>query len=422
MLLLHVLRIMQKDTFKPIPLMKYSLLIISAFVLVFTSAKADIKLSPQSKISLLTCSPGQDAYALFGHSAIRVTDSVKHFDSVFNYGVFSFNTPNFYGKFISGRTDYMLGVHSYKSFIAAYHYENRSIEELDLNLTLEQRQRIMDFLSENYKPENRYYRYNFLYDNCASRIRDVMETTLGNSLVWHATDTLPSFRKELNIYLQKSLWLKLGINLIMGPGLDEKTTYRQTMFLPDYLHSGFENATFNGKPLVKEKKVLLKATPETLNKGLRPYALILILMHVIIFTGFNKLRESKLYSVIMVLYYSVIGIAGIILWYISLFSVHPAVFPNIHLLWLWPTHLILPFLAFKKKLPQWTNTYLKVNIALALLTDALIIFGVQHASADLIILINMLIIANLSFQRKHTPIRYIINYFKNKKQRKLKTT
>ena len=415
-------RTMPNATFKILVMLRRVLIVLGLFCLLITTANAAIKLSPQSKIALLTCSPGQEAYAIFGHSALRVTDAENNFDRVFNYGLFSFNTPNFYGKFISGRTDYLLGVHNFKSFKNSYLPENRSIDELVLDLTLAQRQLVMDYLIENYKPENRYYRYNFLYDNCASRIRDVFENTLGDSLAWHATDTLPTFRQELNIYLQSSLWLKLGINLIMGPKLDAEASYRQTMFLPDYLHAAFENATLGDKPLVKSDKTILKAEPESIGKGLRPYALILILMHVIIFTGFTKLRESKLYSFVMVGYYTVIGLAGIILWYISVFSVHPTVFPNIHLLWLWPTHLVLPFFAFKKKLPDAITIYLKINVALALLTDVLLIFGLQQASADIVILINMLILGNLTLLRKHTPIRYIINYFKSKNQQKLKST
>lgn len=391
--------------------------IIFGVLLFFKTADAKkIILSPASTISLLTCSPGADAYALFGHSAIRVFDPKYGMDQVFNYGLFSFDTPNFYMKFIEGRTDYLLGVHDFGLFRNAYSRENRSIIELKLALDSIEKQAVMDFLVENYKPENRTYRYNFLYNNCSSRIRDLFEETLGSRLQWHAIDKLPTFREELNLYLDKSLWVKAGINLIMGTNIEKQTTYRETMFIPDFLMGGIDNATLDNHPLVFETNVLYRAKEVETTKGFRPYALFLILLHVIIFTGFTKLRESKVYSPIISIYYFAIGVLGIVLWYISLLSVHPGVFPNIHLLWLWPTHLLLPIWAFRKELPKFVTIYLKVNIALALLTDVLLIFQIQKAPADIIILINMLIIANLSLQRKHTPIRHIINFFKNRKQ------
>lgn len=385
-------------------------------VLLFSqTTDAKLILSPASTISLITCSPGTEAYALFGHSAIRIFDPKYGMDQVFNYGLFSFDTPNFYMKFIEGRTDYLLGVHDFRLFFNAYVRENRSIYEHKLALDSVQKQAMLDNLVENLKPENCIYRYNFLFNNCSSRIRDLFETTLGDKLKWHEIRELPTFREELNLYLNKSLWIKTGINLIMGSNIDRVTTYRETMFIPDFLMGGVTLATLDDHPFFFDEKTLTKAKEIDESKGIRPYALFLILLHIIIFTGFTKLRESKIYSPVISVYYFIIGLLGIVLWYISLLSVHPGVFPNIHLLWLWPTHLLLPIWAFRKELPKFVTIYLKVNIALALLADLLLILQIQKAPADIIILINMLIIANLSLQRKHTPIRHIINYFKARK-------
>ncbi|MCR9083074.1 MAG: DUF4105 domain-containing protein, partial [Cyclobacteriaceae bacterium] len=131
------------------------------------------------RISLLTCDPGDELYMAFGHSAIRVLDNIKGTDYVFNYGTFNFNTPNFYGKFAGGRLDYMLSVSTYADFVSTYTREQRSIREQVLDLSLEQEKYMVEFLQVNYLPERRYYRYDFFFDNCATRIRDAMDLVLG---------------------------------------------------------------------------------------------------------------------------------------------------------------------------------------------------------------------------------------------------
>jgi hypothetical protein len=131
------------------------------------------QLSDQAVISLITADPGEELYSLFGHSAIRVKDTVNNQDLVFNYGTFNFNTPNFYMKFTRGKLLYMLSIQQFDRFKRSYEYEKRDLKEQILNLTQDQKQAIFQFLLWNYQPENRYYKYDFFFDNCATRIRDV---------------------------------------------------------------------------------------------------------------------------------------------------------------------------------------------------------------------------------------------------------
>ena len=120
------------------------------------------------RISLLTCAPGEEIYSLFGHTAIRYENPSQGIDVVFNYGLFSFNTPNFILRFSLGETDYQLGATDYAHFAAEYAFFGRSVWQQTLNLTEREKAELIRLLQENYRPENRVYRYNFFYDNCAT--------------------------------------------------------------------------------------------------------------------------------------------------------------------------------------------------------------------------------------------------------------
>ena len=151
---------------------------IILLLILFSTGKIALAQAPQlsseSTISLLTCGPGPDVYTYFGHSALRVTDPTLKLDRVYNYGTFDFNVPNFYGQFIDGKLFYMLSVVRYKGFIPDYMAENRFIKELQLNISLDDRQNLFSLLEINYLPENRHYWYDFFKDNCSSRIRDIV--------------------------------------------------------------------------------------------------------------------------------------------------------------------------------------------------------------------------------------------------------
>ena len=144
--------------------MRKTTLIIFFCLLFFHSGAQNLSFSDSASISIITCSPGQEVYAKFGHSGIRVSDPVNNKDLIFNYGIFSFDTENFYYKFIKGETDYFLGVHPTDFFLPEYKNRNSMVWEQVLNLTVTEKRRIINALLENYKPENRMYRYNFVFD------------------------------------------------------------------------------------------------------------------------------------------------------------------------------------------------------------------------------------------------------------------
>ena len=169
--------------------------VLSPFNIIARSSEQDLTLTDSSVISLITISPGRELDSRFGHSAIRVHDPNLKLDVAFNYGTFDFNTPGFYLKFLRGKLLYFVNAERFDQMYHVYMRMNRSLKEQQLNLTLKERQEVFKFLIINYKPENRYYLYDFFFDNCSSRIRDVFKNILGSRLEFEEyTNDNRSFR------------------------------------------------------------------------------------------------------------------------------------------------------------------------------------------------------------------------------------
>ena len=236
-------------------------LLISVICLLPLPGKA-FQLSNEAEISILTCSPGKELYSLFGHTAIRVQDPKANLDEVFNYGTFDFDTPHFYLKFAQGLLPYQLSTSSFQHFMYTYQLEERSVYSQRLLLDSLQKQQLFDLLLENYRPENRSYLYNFLFDNCTTRARDIIAQSLQNSQVeWNTPDLDKNFWNLLDEYLAVSPWVQWGIHTILGQRGNRTATPYQYMFLPDYLMYGLNTATIDHKHLA-EKAQLLYEAPE----------------------------------------------------------------------------------------------------------------------------------------------------------------
>src|SRR5258706_16163334 len=228
-----------------------------------------IPLSGQSQISLITFGPDQgEFYEAFGHSAVRVMDPARGIDYAYNYGVFSFNQPNFYLNFTRGHLYYQLGVYPYPDFRDAYISANRFVHEQVLQLSPGQKQKIVDYLEWNALPENKMYNYDYFFNNCSSRIRDVFADVLKDEIRFDGSyiKTDYTIRQLTDLYLDQQPWGDLGIDIGLGSTIDRKATPYEHMFLPDYLESGFDHAFINvggtSSSLVKEKTVIYQALPE----------------------------------------------------------------------------------------------------------------------------------------------------------------
>lgn len=211
---------------------------------VFSSTKvwgeisSDIKKVPQTdsiQFSLLTCAPGSEIYALFGHTAIRYQNFSKGVDLVFNYGMFSFDTPHFVYRFVKGETDYQLGITPYSYFESEYAFRGSSVYQQVLNLTYLEKISLLKLLQDNYLPENRVYRYNYFYDNCTTRARDQIERSIQGKVVYPSVDWHKTFRGIVHEFTKGSPWDELGIDLCLGAEADKPIDLRQQMFAPFYM-------------------------------------------------------------------------------------------------------------------------------------------------------------------------------------------
>ncbi|MBD9145923.1 MAG: DUF4105 domain-containing protein [Bacteroides clarus] len=303
------------------------------------------------RISLLTCASGEEIYSLFGHTAIRYENHTRGIDAVFNYGIFNFNAPNFILRFALGETDYQLGVNSYERFAAEYHYLERDVWQQELNLTPQEKERLIALLEENYRPENRVYRYNFFYDNCATRPRDLIEKSIDGILQYADnmtdTNTGTSFRDLLHKYSEGHPWSRFGMDLCMGSQADEIINRRLMMFVPFYVQDYFNQAHIVNKdgqarPLVlNEEKIIMTGSEEAEqpSDGFTPMqAALLLFILTAAATIYGIRRKKTLWGIDLALFFAA-GTAGCILAFLALFSQHPAVSPNYLLFVFHPLHL-----------------------------------------------------------------------------------
>lgn len=318
---------------------------------IFTNAQTI--LSDQAEISVITCGPGQEAvFTAFGHSAFRVYDPVNGIDHAYNYGVFDFDQPNFYLNFARGYNQYKLAVQDYRRFEYYYIYYNRYVHEQVLNLDTEQKQKLFNFLAWNALPENQFYLYDYFYDNCATKIPEVVSKVFGDQVKFdgsHIT-TNYSIRQLTDMYLKYQPWGDLGIDLCLGLPMDKKASAYEYMFLPDFVELGFDNAYINGNPLVKEKYIIHEAEPEVYPfNWLHPALIFSALLIITLFISWldqKRKRINKWFDSVMLIVVGAVGLLLLLLW---VATDHKAAAWNFNLLWAVPSHLVYAFLLWKKE-------------------------------------------------------------------------
>ena len=341
---------------------KHILLLVLTALLACTyhSAKGQ-PLSPTAKISVLTCGAGEELYSTFGHSAVRVCDTASGFDRVFNYGMFSFSDPNFYLNFVRGKLNYMLGVTSYEVFIGEYRGDKRWVFEQVLNFTPEENLQVFEFLVNNSLPENCEYLYDFLFDNCTTRIRDLLEKNFGGRIAFpnKELESKPTFRNMLHSYLNEMMWTRLGIDMLLGKRVDEVATPRQYMFLPDFLFDALDFTTLDGKPIVSESQYLYQAPPIVHRKPLLSPSIVFIGILVIVIAAHVMKLPLKWFDVSLFL---IVGLLGILLLLMWVATDHYVTKANFNLLWALPLHAIAAFFLIKKQRKPWVLWYFAANM------------------------------------------------------------
>lgn len=347
---------------------------IFALFFVLLTLPAQIQLSDSAKISLLTASAWDGAvYAYYGHTAVLVQDDSTGLDAVFNYGYFDMSKPNFMWLFVRGETDYVLGATPMEQFMAEYGQQGRGVVEQELNLTFAEKQELFDALYINSLPENRSYRYNFFFDNCATRPRDMIEKYTTGTIQYPPTAKEQSFRDLLHECLAPYPWNKFGIDLVIGSDADKPIDVRQKMFLPAYLMNSFEGATIVKNdtlsyPLVKQTTELLPLENQKVSKSewgssfplIAAFALlfITILISILQLAKLNKTILPKIYDTLL---FGIAGIGGVIIFFLMYFSVHPATNPNWNFVWLNFFALIVAILFWVKSARVIVNFYHFIN-------------------------------------------------------------
>lgn len=324
-----------------------------------------LELSAKAQISLITGSAGAELYAIFGHSGIRVYDPFYGLDVMYNYGTFNFNTPNFVLKFAQGRLLYSLSTDDYPRFLYHYQVEGRTVEEQVLDLSKEDKQKLFDFLVNNAKPENRDYRYDFFYDNCATRVRDVFEKVLGKRLIWkkEASENKKTFKNLLEPYM-KDVWVNYGIYLILGMRADYYASPAQKMFLPDHLATAVGEASLeeNGKTRLLAKPKILPLTMMTSQQGNGFFSPILVMSLLALALGgltyWEHTRKIRLRGVDFTLFF-LTGLAGCIFLTMWVATDHKATHMNLNMLWAVPFHVVLAFWLLKREVGKRLRWYLQ---------------------------------------------------------------
>ena len=306
------------------------------------------------QISLLTCSPGKEVWAQYGHTAIRYYDKESGEDLAINYGIFSLDQTYFIPRFVLGMTDYRMGVQPMDMFLAQYSYEGRGVVEQVLNLSAEDKEVIYEALQENMKPENVVYRYNYFFDNCTTRARDMLVNHLHGKVVYPPAEEDATFRSMIHKWNNKYKWSQFGEDLLLGVNADRKTTKSEQQFLPENLRSDFDKATYKGKPLVKETNILLDAETEVAEPAfpLSPLSIALIFAAISLVMMLFSYRRQQVYWAWDLALMLTSGLMGII-FFVMIFSQHPCVSLNFILLFFNPLPLFFLYSTIKKKKVIW---------------------------------------------------------------------
>ncbi|MGN0186886.1 MAG: DUF4105 domain-containing protein [Paludibacteraceae bacterium] len=326
--------------------------LLLSFLLVCCSLSATAQLTEQSRISLITCDPGELVYERFGHTALRICDSTQHIDLIFHYGVFDFDTEFFIPKFIKGATDYAIGLCGTNYFIDNYAQRGSAVNEQVLTLTLPQRQQLLDALVENYRPENRLYRYNFVFDNCATRPYHMLLHVIDAPLLCtYSTDA--TYRDIIHECIGWHNWTAFGIALILGAEADQSAGNDGAIGFPFCLRdeldaTWLQTAPDTIVPLVAARHTLVDNPPIPIENTPWPFsptaifAVLLIAGALLTWYDLKRHRTSLWFDVPL---FGIVGIAGIVIGYLMFFSMHPLVHANWNLLWANPLWLVFAIIA-----------------------------------------------------------------------------
>ncbi|MBT8256753.1 MAG: DUF4105 domain-containing protein, partial [Bacteroidia bacterium] len=351
-----------------------------------------LQISEEAEISILTIGPGDNLYDKFGHSAFRINDPVHNRDLAFNYGTYDFNTPNFYTKFARGKLMYSLSVESFRNFHGRYLQQDRWIKEQVLNLNSAEKKALFDFLINNAQPENKDYLYDFCFDNCATRIRDVLVEALDNKIVYNPDFVAEpkSFRQLIQQNVHWNSWGSLGMDIAIGAVTDVEATAWEHQFLPDYVFEAAAKAEILRDdirfPLVVETRSLHESSTDRSGSTFFKSPLFvfgLLSLLIIGITIRDNKRRSRSRYLDGILFFTT-GLIGIILLLLWLGTDHSTTANNYNLLWAFPFSILFTLGISKEQPRRWLRRYIVFLLLLLALLTLHAVTGVQGFALSLV--------------------------------------
>jgi hypothetical protein len=344
---------------------KAALLILTITLLL--SLRTLAQPADSADVYLITCAPGNASYSIYGHNAIRIVFRGTTFDRAYNWGVFDFSTPNFVYRFAKGRLDYMLGVYDYEDFLKEYFFEGRAVWSQKVNLTTAEKEKLFALINENLKPENIKYRYDFFYDNCATRVRDILAKSATDTVIFPEKKKLKSFRQLIDPYQKVLPWLDFGADLLLGLQADRKATPADEMFLPVHLKENMAQTLIvhdnMREPLVGQAVTVIdlpayKSDAITWLPQLIFYALLLYVILVTFVLGIPLMGR-----ITDIFIYTIYSLIALLLIFTNVFSEHHALHYNMLILGINPLiPVLLYFIIVGKKAVRLSRTALMLSV------------------------------------------------------------
>lgn len=398
-------------------------------------------LSEQSRVYLINCDPGEIIYERFGHTGIRIVDPTLLVDVTYHYGVFDYLQPHFVGRFVAGATDYSIGCWPWDLFIFDYKERHSTVHSQELNLTWEERNQLFLALEKNNQKRNRIYRYNFVFDNCATRPFDIIIKTLkydftipyeqgivdGSKVIPEIRRFNPNpeikthtrkeatYRNVIEEHLGNNTWWKFSIDIVIGKNADKPIGWQQLIAFPTYLKDIADQIIIvrkDGKeteayPLVCKNEALLDYPSAQLPDDgiMNPIVVcsaLLVLIFLITFLGWKKKRHCLWVDNLLFLMY---GLSGCLVFFLMFFSQHPLVDSNLNLLWLNPLQLVFAIMLLFKKWRKSLNYYLLFNTMLLLVAIVLWGFGPQVMHPAFLPLMVAMLIRSLYYIMYQTKLQ-----------------
>ena len=339
--------------------MRRIVLIFALLLLPFagqTQEQGQRPLSDSAFASVLTCGAGDEFYTSFGHTAIRVCDTARGLDMVYNYGTFDFDTPHFYWTFARGKLNYCLSRSSFEDFMLEYRYEGRAVWEQRLRLSEQEVNNLYLMLETNYLPEYRYYMYDFFRDNCATRVRDMVRDCLCHDRLSPECrrDTNLSYR---NILYQSTegtlLWWRLAIDMALGVRCDQRCSNYEYMFSPLKMMEQFDTLTRvgSGEPVAEHAVTLLQETRQQPSRSLSPTLVFWVLFVMVLCLTLMEWRKG--WSLgwmdrVLFIVVSLLSLLALFLWFCT---DHYCTKINLNVLWASP--LFIYFAIMLRRSNRW---------------------------------------------------------------------